>query len=272
MARTDATTIAFERVEFMGQPVLFTDWRIDRSTIPDGLHLYEVRHTDDDWGAPCQLGHRIVVNFYGSIVSNQPIQLPPDGLLDFNGRDFQYSYDGQTQRLTDYMAAHPPVDSDIMQLFVATPEEHALFFSDEKQDKASGCVGHLRGDFGSGTEFYTTWWPHQNDTLNTPDFKKDIDRVVNWLRKDYAPLKDLSVMRGFCARYGSQSEIPGAMTPSHGFRIETKQFQYMLRCAPQKGDYNFYLYCYAKAAREQEHAIASKQPKQKKKKRPEPER
>ena len=44
MARTDATTIAFECVEFMGQPVLFTDWRIDRSTIPDGLHLYEVRH------------------------------------------------------------------------------------------------------------------------------------------------------------------------------------------------------------------------------------
>lgn len=156
----------------MGQPVLFTDWRIDRSTIPDGLHLYEVRHTDDDWGAPCQLGHRIVVNFYGSIVSNQPIQLPPDGLLDFNGMDFRYSCDGQTQRLTDYMAAHPPADSDIMQLFVAAPEEHALFFSDEKQDKANGCIGHLRGDFGSGTGLYTTWWPHQNDTLNTPRFQK----------------------------------------------------------------------------------------------------
>jgi len=106
----------------------------------------------------------------------------------------------------------------------------------------------------------------------TPDFKKDIDRVVNWLRKGYAPLKALSVMRDFCALHGSQSEIQEAMTPSHGFRIETKQFQYMLRCAPQKGDYNFYLYCYAKAAREQEHTIPLKQPKQKKKKRPGPER
>lgn len=172
MARTDATTIAFECVEFMGQPVLFTDWKIDRSTIPDGLHLYEVRHTDDDWGAPCQLGHRIVVNFYGSIVSNQPIQLPPDGLLDFNGRIFGIPATAKPKWLTIICWRILLQTATSCSFLWPRPEEHALFFSDEKQDKANGCIGHLRGDFGSGTGLYTTWWPHQNDTLNTPVSKK----------------------------------------------------------------------------------------------------
>ena len=43
---------------------------------------------------------------------------------------------------------------------VNEPTLHALYFSrSEEQDKTVGCVGHLRGDFGSGKQFYTTWWP-----------------------------------------------------------------------------------------------------------------
>lgn len=78
----------------------------------------------------------------------------------------------------------------------ADMKSEELFYSQgEEQDRKNGCVGHLRGDFGSGTEFWTTWWPHQNDRLNKEPFKSDLDRVVNWLRQDAYPLKDLQTMQ-----------------------------------------------------------------------------
>lgn len=80
---------------------------------------------------------------------------------------------------------------------------HDFYFShSEAQDKATGCVGHLRGDFGSGKQFFTTWWPHQGDQLNTPAFKADIDRAVNWLREQPdSPLHDFDTMKRFCGRF-----------------------------------------------------------------------
>ena len=60
----DAMNERFEEVEFQGKTMLFTDSRVQRDTIPDGLHRYEIRHTDDDWGEPCQLGYGILVNHF----------------------------------------------------------------------------------------------------------------------------------------------------------------------------------------------------------------
>ena len=130
----------------------------------------------------------------------------------------------------------------------------------------------MRGDFGREKEFWTTWWPHQNDKLNQEPFKNDLDRVVNWLRQDTYPLKDFQTMEQYCSRYEQWAKIPHAVMPAYGFQIETKRYQYMLRCAPIKGDYNFYIYCYDKEARERERAPAEKKRKPPKKKRSEPER
>ena len=107
------------------------------------------------------------------------------------------------------------------------------------------CVGHLRGDFGNGKQFYTTWWPHQADRLNTPEFKADIDRTVNWLREQPdSPLQDFDTMKRCCDRYERTCSIKQSALPSCGFMVKTKQYVYMLRCTPIKGDYQFYCYCY----------------------------
>lgn len=52
----------FEDVTVLGQPMLFTCARVDRSTVPKGLYLYEVRHDDDQRGDPVQLARWIMVN------------------------------------------------------------------------------------------------------------------------------------------------------------------------------------------------------------------
>ena len=30
----------------------------------------------------------------------------------------------------------------------------------------TGCLGHLRGDFGCGQEFYTSWFDHRREYLS----------------------------------------------------------------------------------------------------------
>ena len=86
--RRKADTIIYDEVVLFGIPALFTDWRIDRNSVPEGLHLYEIRHTDEDWGHPCQLARGILVNFYGSLLTAAPISIPDSGYLDFREDDF----------------------------------------------------------------------------------------------------------------------------------------------------------------------------------------
>ena len=73
----DAMNERFEEVEFQGKTVLFTDCRVQKDTIPDGLHRYEIRHTDDDCSEPCQLGYGIVVNHFGTLITTRRFSLTP---------------------------------------------------------------------------------------------------------------------------------------------------------------------------------------------------
>lgn len=251
MTRANAMSMRFEEITIMGRKAIFSPDRIDRTTVPAGLFQYEIRHADENWGEPCQIAKGILVNFYGTVITSDPIQLGADGKLDFEPSQFKIEALSNGSTITQYQASHPASGIDCMELTVAQRSEDDLFFSQsEEHDRKNGCIGHLRGDFGDGKQFYSTWWPHQDDRLNKAEFKADLPRVVNWLRKDFSPLKDLDSMRRFCNLYGSKSQIPDAMLPSHGFRIDTQRFLYMLRCYPHMGDYNFYLYCYDKEEKE----------------------
>ena len=50
-------------------------------------------------------------------------------------------------------------------------------------------------------------------------------------------------MELFCARR-EYARLPAEKPDAYGFDVDTKRYQYKLRCVPHKGDYNFYLYCY----------------------------
>lgn len=108
----------------------------------------------------------------------------------------------------------------------------------------TGSIGRLRGDFGSGgMEFWTTWEDHQKD-LKTDAFKAELDDVINALRsEEYGLLKDRRSMVSF-ARKEPDSAFKGNYTTEYGFRVDTKEYAFLIRCNPQQGDYNFYCFCY----------------------------
>ena len=126
------------------------------------------------------------------------------------------------------------------------PEQRDWLYSDSAKDAERGCIGHLRFDTGSsGREFWTSWWPH-NEALNRQPFKKELDQVVNTLRKKGNPLADLRSMIRFCGEHGNEAALSRDFR-SFGFRIETESHEYLLRLTPFRGDYS-YIYCYDKEA------------------------
>lgn len=67
----------------------FTNARVDISTIPEGSYAYDLRESLN--GEICTLERRVIVNHYGTFLSETPIELPENGCLTV-GEDIDYSF------------------------------------------------------------------------------------------------------------------------------------------------------------------------------------
>ena len=75
----------FEVIELLGNKALFTPLRINSKDVPIGLFKYELRHADDDGMTPCEVSLGIMVNHYGTILTNKPIPMQHNGCTVFDG-------------------------------------------------------------------------------------------------------------------------------------------------------------------------------------------
>lgn len=91
MKRVDVKTEQLYVATLFGKQVLWTELRVDKTTIPDGLHVYEARHSDGyDWTTPVTVEKGVWANFCGTILSREIIELDTDGfpVLYLEGEDF----------------------------------------------------------------------------------------------------------------------------------------------------------------------------------------
>ena len=101
-------------------------------------------------------------------------------------------------------------------------EEKELLYSNRDETEELGCIGHLRGDFGSdGKEFWTTWFPHLCDGLNDDGFKDIFDAVINKLREPGSVLCTGQICipataASLTVRYSILMEKDGAFVFLHG--------------------------------------------------------
>ena len=162
---------------------------------------------------------------------------------DFYGeyaRTTLYAFEGLLKEV-EY-EVNPPVKWQAIE-----PEKKDWLYSNYNQnDVVRGTVGHLRVDFGrSGEEFWSSWFDHQPHLKNQA-FRDELQTVVDSLRAKGGLLHDFNTMRQGC-QAGLKLD-----DGSYGFRAETKDYEYCLRCIPRRGDYNAYLHCQSKAA-QREH-------------------
>lgn len=74
MERHDAKTLDWAEVEVLGKRGLFSELRVNKDTVPEGYYMYEVRHSDEDWGEPCEIAEWIMVNFFGTLLMKEPLE------------------------------------------------------------------------------------------------------------------------------------------------------------------------------------------------------
>lgn len=70
----------YDEIELFDKPALFSNGRVDRDKLPEGLYAYDLRGGDDDPGAPVTVENRVVVNHAGSVILAEP--------LDFGEADY----------------------------------------------------------------------------------------------------------------------------------------------------------------------------------------
>lgn len=236
-----------EKAYLFGAPVLYSVGPIPREDIPRSWYCYDLRGTVHDPDRPYGLVDRAERNHAGSVLSSLPLKR--DQAKSRLVKD-KFWLTGMSLSLEEFCADEQiccPKTPLRHMLRPALPEEAELFFAlPPEKDEELGAIGHVRVDFGhDGRGFYHTWWPRGSKELNTQEFRDELTKVVDDLRKGI--LKDLSSMRRRC--HGTEGAIEGrACRQNYGFTLETERYLYRLRCNPVSGDYQAYLSCFDRQA------------------------
>lgn len=174
METVDVQKEVLEEVELMGRKGYFTELRVDRETVPKGMHCYELRHGDDN-GFPVSVEEHVRVNYFGAVLLTEALELGEEKALQFGDEDFGYTGEqmylaqvterGEPQQFTDgaqlaeFLKKTFPVSAEEGQILIDYMEGH-------------GCLmGHLEGKLYRGYLDY-----EQKKTYWEPD---TIDDVVN---------------------------------------------------------------------------------------------
>lgn len=229
----------FQSAELFGKPVLYTEKQIQREDVPEGWHCYDLSGSDRNPNKPVTLENKSVWDRIGSVLS--PVPLKRETTVTRQIRDSFHLHE-ELLDLAGFCEKNRmpcPQDPRKFTLRPASHEEEGQFYSltDLAEDEAAGTIGHVRMDFGGG-RLHHSWWPHNDDRFNTPEFKAALQEFVDELRIR-GPLKSEGAMYRWCCEYRE-----GEIARDHvGFVTETADYRFCLRCTTQSGDYS-YLYCY----------------------------
>jgi hypothetical protein len=184
MKEIDVQKELLEEVEILGHMGLFTEFRVDKNTVPQGVHCYELRHGDDN-SFPATLEERVTVNYFGSIILLEKLELE-------NGRLWvpyeEFSYTGERMKLEEFQQKDKQEEPKLIQTsndLVEFLESHDILFSMTEKE-AEVLLGYLgghgyllgeqegrlfRGDLSYGQN-YTLWEEHSIDDA--------IDSACEW--------------------------------------------------------------------------------------------
>ena len=71
----------YQEIELFDKPGLFSNGRIVRDNLPEGVYCYDLRGSDDDPGDPVSVEEKVMVNHAASVLLTEPLELPETGYL-----------------------------------------------------------------------------------------------------------------------------------------------------------------------------------------------
>ena len=94
----------YQEIELFDKPGLFSNGRIVRDNLPEGVYCYDLCGSDYDPGEPVCVEEQVVVNHAGSVLLTEPLELAEDGrlmLTEEEGLNFVGGFSTLTQFLQE---------------------------------------------------------------------------------------------------------------------------------------------------------------------------
>ena len=92
----------YQEVELFEKPALFSNGRISRDDLPEGVYCYDLRGSDDDPGSPICVEERVMVNHAGSVILTAPLEFPEEGRLYFTD-ETRLNFNGGMLTLSQFL-------------------------------------------------------------------------------------------------------------------------------------------------------------------------
>ena len=179
METVDVRKEVLEEVELLGQIGYFTGMRVDKETVPEGMHCYELRH-GDDWGFPVSVEESVRVNYFGAVLFTEALELGNEKSLQFGYEDFLYT--GEQMYLSQVIGGQEP---EIFKDGKALAEffKETFPMTEEEGQKLVGYMeghGYVLGNMDGGMfrgdlcdeQDKVTWEPYTIDDA--------VDAVTEW--------------------------------------------------------------------------------------------
>lgn len=127
-------TEKYQRVDFFDVPALFSNGRVDVSSLSEGIYCYELQGADYDPGYPLYVKESVGVNHAGTILTAYPLEIPEQDFLRLGvGLDFA----GEMQSIQEYrnemQERDRKTDLEIMESAVIKENEDLLLSGDEER-------------------------------------------------------------------------------------------------------------------------------------------
>lgn len=179
METVDVRKEMLEEVDLLGKTGYFTELRVDKETVPEGMYCYELRHGDDD-GFPLSVEENVRVNYFGAVLLAEALELGEDKALQFGYEDFGYT--GEQMYLSQVIGGQEPesfrAGKELAEFFKETfpmTEEDGQKLVDYMEGHGY-LLGHMddgmfRGDLCDEQD-KVTWEPYTIDDA--------VDAVTEW--------------------------------------------------------------------------------------------
>lgn len=123
----------YQGVDFFDVPALFSNGRVDMSSLPEGLYRYELQGADYDPGYPLYVKESVGVNHAGTILTAYPMEIQGQGSLRLGvGLDFS----GGMQTIREYRnemeERDRETDMEVMESSVIRENEDILLSGDKE--------------------------------------------------------------------------------------------------------------------------------------------
>lgn len=139
----DVTKEQFQEVEIMGHYGIFTELRVDKSTIPKEMNCYELRHGDDD-SYPAALEQSVRVNYFGAVLMTDKMEPGENGVMELSYDDFGFT--GENLSVTEYLLNYGETEPEAFSV------ESLVRFSKEDEktpeltaEEADVLLGYMEG-------------------------------------------------------------------------------------------------------------------------------